>query len=81
MKSKFQLLLAVVLTAAFTLTACGGSDTSTEGPIVIAGSSTVFPLASRMAERFEDEVLNRGQTVSRQALFKVGVGLLVGLGQ
>lgn len=34
-----------------------------EGEIAIAGSSTVFPLASRMAERFEDEGFGGSVTV------------------
>ncbi len=111
MKSKFQVILALLVIAAFTLTACGGNEATPttssdmsdnannntaapteantmdentteeettdetmtdegmmdmsfadylnplvqEGDIVSAGSSTVFPLASRMAERLEDE--------------------------
>jgi len=61
MKRKFHPLLVTVIIASLVLAACGASgasgsaDTALQGEIVSAGSSTVYPLAERMAELFQEE--------------------------
>jgi len=71
MNRKIQTLLALLVVASVLLAACGTpvatqapggqattdpySPLSVSGDIVTAGSSTVFPLTERMAERFNEE--------------------------
>jgi phosphate transport system substrate-binding protein len=47
-----KVLFFTLITMALFATACGGQSSES---VVMAGSSTVFPLAERMLERFQDE--------------------------
>jgi phosphate transport system substrate-binding protein len=54
MKRKLLVFFSTMIVLTVLLAACGG-NAKVSGDIISAGSSTVFPLAERMAERFQDE--------------------------